>query len=614
MSAEIRRMRYLRVRGSVGCMRGCFKKRTQQACQAGAVIALLLMTSGCSYVTNVMAGLSTPQATISGSNYVFVVDPASGNIGATLPPNTLSENISANDSFVVRLDFSFLRYLQAVDPYVVVYSEAWMGAEPPPTKSEDKLRQIVLIKEGLGQNGRLPVTDYPLLGPVNLGDDLLPVTVTVKVVVLSKEDNKQTIALIEQIAGLAGTAAPQYKLAADAAGKVGAAVVALNRDKIEFEQTVTFWPQSQPVSRQPSPSETLSGAPTPVSTTHVATDLRVGQLAILKGENENRVVPYESWYYYILPVNWLGYGTDGKSRRFESKPAWLRRPHCSWEEEGAFCPLDWLSYIPAFIVRLPFYTLQGIFVGGDWSAGPTGIPEACDEALGGGVSAENTCLGVVGHHLMFKKCDSYLTSPMKPNVGLAECNFDWKTYVVLSVARTEGSYGTFSDLLSKFAKHGQVIDDITTSRDEWESAASPRIDAAFKGVRDAVVFDREKRQIVKNSDEGNIQNQDNFKSTGLDAPVRSDLMDIAIAKAKSNTIKDVVRATQEGGTACATLKAKQSQWEPDTGDADFDGRWQRGCEGMISELKRLLGSDALSCSGVPDIAHFCSAGPAPAGG
>lgn len=94
-------------------------------CVIAIIIAFAL--SGCGSITNTIAGLSTLQSTISGSNYVFLVDPDNGKLMSDLPALKAGNNIGAGDYFCVSLDAGFLRYLQAVDPYVIVYSESWMG-------------------------------------------------------------------------------------------------------------------------------------------------------------------------------------------------------------------------------------------------------------------------------------------------------------------------------------------------------------------------------------------------------------------------------------------------------------------------------------------------------
>ncbi len=78
-----------------------------------------------------------------------------------LPALKAGNNIGAGDYFCVSLDAGFLRYLQAVDPYVIVYSESWMGKKPRPADGEKTLRRIVLIKEGMAPNARLALTSFP---------------------------------------------------------------------------------------------------------------------------------------------------------------------------------------------------------------------------------------------------------------------------------------------------------------------------------------------------------------------------------------------------------------------------------------------------------------------
>ena len=40
-----------------------------------SILLILSAMEGCSAITNTIAGLTTPQSTISGSNYVYYVDP-----------------------------------------------------------------------------------------------------------------------------------------------------------------------------------------------------------------------------------------------------------------------------------------------------------------------------------------------------------------------------------------------------------------------------------------------------------------------------------------------------------------------------------------------------------
>lgn len=171
-------------------------------------LGIVFTTSGCGSIANTISGLSTLRSTISGSNYVFLVDPESSKLVSRIDKLKAGGDIRAGDYFSITLDSGFIRYLQAVDPYVIVYSESWMGKKPRPTDTEKTLRQVVLAKEGMAPNARLPLTAIPLLGPVTMGEDLLDVYVTLKVVVLSKKDNEQTIKLVEGLASQAAAAAP----------------------------------------------------------------------------------------------------------------------------------------------------------------------------------------------------------------------------------------------------------------------------------------------------------------------------------------------------------------------------------------------------------------------
>src|SRR4029079_13330087 len=82
-----------------------------------APLFFLPLLAGCSAPTNTIEGLTTPQSTISGSNYVYVVDQETERLETGASPTTTGILIQPNDNFSIDLDFGFLRYLQAVDPY-----------------------------------------------------------------------------------------------------------------------------------------------------------------------------------------------------------------------------------------------------------------------------------------------------------------------------------------------------------------------------------------------------------------------------------------------------------------------------------------------------------------
>jgi hypothetical protein len=375
--------------------------------------------------------------------------------------------------------------------------------------------------------------------------------------------------LIEQVAGLAGTAAPQYKLAADAAAAVGAAVVSLNKDKVEFEQTFTFWPSAQAFSTAP---DLLRGT-TPL---HWETTLRESRLVVLKGENENRVVPYETWYYYLWPFNLFGRATDGDSRRFEqSGTVWRNPPDSFWRWPGWF--LWWT-------IRYPFLLVKDVFVGS--GQGTSAQFSKCRPLLKKGVPADEWCLGLVGPHLVAKECG---VPPPKPEVGWATCNYDSKTYGVFHVQRTAGSYGTFAQLRDKFAKYGQLIDDVTTSRGEWEAASSARVQEAFAQLGNFANFERTKKEIRTSTEQGAVLSGDDLAASNLPCAGRRQLVEEAVTKARSETVKETVafaRANQTG--VVARLEQKKAQWAGTTPYAEWNCLWKRGWEATIRETAAAL--------------------------
>lgn len=120
-----------------------------------------LILSACSPIVNTVSGLTTFQSTISGSNYPFSVEPQTGKL-TPVYSKIDAKNLIGKESFEIALDSLFLRYLQAADPYVMIYSEAWMGSEVMPLDKKKLQRQIVLIKDGLSFNAKQPFTSIPM--------------------------------------------------------------------------------------------------------------------------------------------------------------------------------------------------------------------------------------------------------------------------------------------------------------------------------------------------------------------------------------------------------------------------------------------------------------------
>lgn len=518
-----------------------------------SLLLLVIALGGCSSTANTIAGLSTLQSTISGSNYLFFIHPKDGRLVSYLDGLEAGERIRAGDYFSVSLDFGFVRYLQAVDPYVIVYSETWMGNKPRPTDSEKTLRQVVLLKEGMAPNARLPITSIPLLGPVTMRDDLLDVYVTLKVVVLSKKDNQQTIQLVEGLAGQAAAAAPQYSAIAGAAAATVAAFIAQNRDKVEFEHTFAFNPEgfmSEGVKTSPYFSHTI---------------LREGQIVVIKGESRFRSIPYPNWYYYLYPLNWFGLSPDGASRRFES------------DEAPEYTPIGEIIRIPASAIGSLFSDARS-----DASFWNFLFPGVADSP-----ATTPANLGLDGYQLV--RCEekpprSYVTTKTSKTEGESKASksgddtrkpaktegdskaskseddtrksgakgafgeescrlkdlempfgfregfwkvfrfmpfvgfplikpqttniYSEKTHMVLRIHKTKGTRGTFDELLSHFSDHAVTINEVTTSSSEARHISQERMMAAFDSAKKSVLYERTKQQIRDAAKRGVVREPD----------------------------------------------------------------------------------------------------------
>ncbi|MGD9725830.1 MAG: Calx-beta domain-containing protein [Nitrospiraceae bacterium] len=576
-------------------------------------VACLISLTACSSVTNTIAGLTTPQATISGSNYVFFVDPKTGRLQGKQPDLPSPKHIHAGDYFQVAVDFGFLRYLQAVDPYVIVYSETWMGSDVRPMEGDKTLRQVVLIKEGLAQNARLPITSVPLLGPVTMGQDLLDVHVTLKVVVLSKRDNAQTIQLVEGVAGLASAAAPQYAMAAGAAAAAVAAFIAQNRDKVEFEHTFTLSPDG------------LSLHVTPLDEHSSRLTLQEGQIAVLKGESRFRVVPYHTWYYYLWPFNWFGLSPDQASRRFEP------------DERPRYSNLGDLIRLPAYAVAALFTDAEGDAIGLDWldkrlapdyeltqrrmtSASPdvllvdgyqilncsrlieeekiqqakTDKKDAEEESwyeifwypIIHGFSEEKKGLSIDSVNRQMSNC-RFEVRRERERAGIFPINllfmkqvevsniFSQKTHFVLSVNKTKGTLGGFEEVRSKHSVHSAFIKEVSTSSSEANTISNERVKAAFTSVEHAILFERAKRSIRDDARKG-IQPS---SGPALDAFLRehkvdkekqprevASLIDSAIDTMKEETVAQNIQCVDKAFGMKNVVRDAQTTSEQKPGD------------------------------------------------
>lgn len=532
-----------------------------------ALLLLVPVLGSCSSTTNTISGLSTLQSTISGSNYVFFVDPQTGNLTGKVDGLEAGERIRAGDYFAVSLDFGFVRYLQAVDPYVIVYAESWMGNKPRPTDSEKTLRQVVLLKEGMAPNAKLPVTSVPILGPVTMGEDLLNVYVTLKVVVLSKRDNQETIQLVEGLAGQAAAAAPQYSAIAGAAAATVAAFIAQNRDKVEFEHTFAFSPEgflSESVKTSPYFSHTI---------------LREGQIVVIKGESRFRSIPYPNWYYYLYPLNWFGLSPDGASRRFESDAA------------PEYTPIGEIIRIPASAIGSLFSDARSdasfwrfLFPG---VADPPATAPA-NIALDGYQLVK--CMNVVDHDadiggdpkdetkfsflkspplrrscklISIKTDDRNVLDPIKaavkaawkfvpvlgaPNIPQPTTNiYSEKTHFIARVHKTKGTLGTFDELLSHFSEHAATINEVTTSASTSRNVSAATRKQAFDSVQGTIKFDGMKQQIRHDAKRGQVGPPDISQSMMNDLD-EEDIQTLRMLSVKENvyyTEKRIIHYARE---------------------------------------------------------------------
>lgn len=444
-----------------------------------------ILLSSCSPVVNTISGITTFQSTISGSNYPFSVDPKNGRLKTIYNEINAEKLIGKHDSFEITLDSLFLRYLQASDPYVMIYSEAWMGPEIMPLDKKKLQRQIVLIKDGLSFNALQPITSIPLLGPVTMGDDSLDVHVSVHVVVLSKSDNQQTIDYLNGVSAVASTAAPQYALIAGAAADIGKAIVNQNRDKVEFEHTFNL-----------TPINSVNGI---FKSRHgTGPNLEEGKLVVIKGENEHRLVPYQNWYFYVSPFNWYGHPPEQSSVRFEDGASDLKPGfwNITFDEEANYT-----------LINLPFGILDFIFIPNN-----SNVAKFIKKP-----PIEPGNLSVCGNYLLEIKptseeqysidkiCDIKLITDSDNSSlnNFTDRFYHDKTFAILSIKRTDGSHGSFSDLYSSFEKagYGNKIDELNTTYEEYLNQSSASIKQAAESTQTAIEFERAKKQAYKLANE-----------------------------------------------------------------------------------------------------------------
>lgn len=581
-----------------------------------AILQLLLIYSsslfGCSGVTNTIAGLTTPQSTISGSTYQYWVDPATNKLKETVP--AAGEGIKADDYFQVSLDFGFLRYLQAVDPYVIAYSESWVSSSVKPPENDKLLRQILLLKDGISKNARLSIASYPLLGPLTYEKDSPNVHVTLKIVVLSKRDNAQTISLVEGLAAAAGTAMPTNAPIAGAAANAIGTFISQNRDKIEFEHTFVL-----------SPS--LDNCTTNVHST-CKNILKEGSIVVLKGEDAFRVVPYHTWYYYLLPINWTGTYTSRESRKFE---------------EDVNPGYGGLGYL----VRFPLSLVGDLFMGQDgrqksnvnWFADvifgtERGIYPPFMRRYDSQVLPSSLC--VYGQYLyrrtppdekIYETDPTNCPSPSDPQfenlkarsrsqeqsfftrIGLTDPAYEYfppltlyadKTHMVFRIEKTQGTLGTFRELIDKFSEHGKTINALSTSTSESDKLLQDNINKTFEFVKKELQLKVAKKQLLDDAkkEKFTVFDEKSLKDKGLDDPDSMLALVKASAEQKANWAvkkykefaqKQFKEATDDPNKKSAAfeqtvamLAAHKNEW---TSGDQYDLVWKNAWDGVVKELK-----------------------------
>lgn len=465
---------------------------------AVGALGLSFMLTSCSKVINTVNGLSTFQSTISGSNYPFMVD-EDGKLSAEYQKVQADKLIGGDENFSINLDSLFLRYLQASDPYIVVYSEAWMGTKVRPTDDSKLQRQILLLKDGVGFNAKLPISNLSLLGPVTLDNEAMDVYVSLNVVVLSKNDNKQTTELLDGLASAVSTAAPQYAVIAGAAAKIGRAIVAQNRDKVEFEHTFNFSPKKGLKQIYAGLDESFFPP------------LAESKIVVIKGENEHRLVPYQNWFYYIWPLNWYGHRPSNNSIRFETSHAhykwsWLNNGAVNLIDEGATYSLVNAPFKIALEMLMPSdsYLLQKevtspdeLIVKGSYLLRRLPLKDKLTVKKKSEQKAViSTDSGVkvevgVGADDKIQVVD--ISSHNEEEGTFLHRLYSEKTHAILTIKRSAGTHGNFDSLLEKYRTHSEKLNDILAD----SSSSEKTIKEAFEAIKKAVIFEKKRKKSVE---------------------------------------------------------------------------------------------------------------------
>ncbi|MEO7819766.1 MAG: hypothetical protein ABIS18_11600, partial [Actinomycetota bacterium] len=79
-----------------------------------------------------------------------------------------------------------------------------------------------------------------------------------------------------------------------------------------------------------------------------------------------------------------------------------------------------------------------------------------------------------------------------------------KTHVAIRIAKSQGSLGTFQELVEHFSEHSKLISEVTTSSSDSRKLTNLRIDAAFNSIYEAIRVDRAKQAIRDDAKAGMV--------------------------------------------------------------------------------------------------------------
>jgi hypothetical protein len=148
----------------------------------------------------------------------------------------------------------------------------------------------------------------------------------------------------------------------------------------------------------------------------------------------------------------------------------------------------------------------------------------------GPTSPEN--ISVCGNYLLtaateIQTCDIDSQNGENKDATFIQRLYHEKTYAILSVRRTDGSYGSFNELYSSFDKagYGAQIDSLSTTRDQSLTKSKEAADLALQSVNRAITFERTKKQLSKLANEAlyNSNTVDDLVNTDADKDGKPDI-------------------------------------------------------------------------------------------